>query len=290
MKKKKKVNFSKYFSNTNFYESFKLVSACNSGTEFDKDGNETSNFKTDLAFTKVLKEFDEDIVELRNKYILPINKKYPRIPFSSKRKKMSTIITTHDFPKKYRLLIKGGADIILPCCTHYHEGDTIVEINKLKQEELEKKIKEFTKLTLRTIVIAYKDIPETEINNWDQTETRFDGLENRDFHTIEESKLILIAIVGIKDMLKDKVKEAVIDLKHAQINVIMVTGDNIDTAVAIAKSCNIMESDDKSEAIDGTSFNLRCGGVVCENCFDKDAYMEALKKQKRISQNLNTIL
>ena len=171
-----------------------------------------------------------------------MNKKIPRIPFSSKRKKMSTIITSSEFPQGYRILIKGGSDIILPSCEYYREGEKIIEITLEKRKDFENKINNYAELTLRTVIIAYKELSENDISTWEQTETRTEGSEVRQAYLIEETGFILLAIVGIMDILKPKVEEAVLDLQKAQINLIMVTGDNLTTAVAIAKSCNIMNS------------------------------------------------
>ena len=217
--------------------------------QFDSEGNEKSTFKTDLAFTKILKKFKESVVQIREKYIKAINNKIPRIPFSSKRKKMSTIVTSKEFPQGYRMLVKGGSEIILPSCKYYRDGDRILEITQEKKLEFERKIDRFAELTLRTVIIAYKELNEPEANVWEQTDTVIDGIESREVYRIEEGKFVLIGIIGIMDLLKTGVKEAVADCKLAQINLIMVTGDNINTAVAIAKNCSIME--DKQKAMLG---------------------------------------
>jgi len=81
---------------------------------------------------------------------------------------------------------------------------------------------------LRTIYICYKDIEEKDFNNIDEE--------------IDKNDLILLAVFGIRDIIRKGVREAVLKCKEASINVIMVTGDNIQTAHAIAKECNIIDS------------------------------------------------
>ena len=84
---------------------------------------------------------------------------------------------------------------------------------------------------LRTIVLAYKDIPENaNITNKDQ----FDVFE------IETKDLILAAIFGIYDIVRPEVPKAIEQCIKAGIKVRMVTGDNKDTARAIAKECGII--------------------------------------------------
>ncbi len=109
-----------------------------------------------------------------------------------------------------------------------------------------KKISKDADLTLRTIVIGYKDLDEQDVANWEKTDSIKEGLEVREIHRIEQEGFILIGIMGIMDLLKPGVKEAVADCKSAYINLIMVTGDNINTAVAISKSCNIMGDGQKA--------------------------------------------
>ena len=85
--------------------------------------------------------------------------------------------------------------------------------------------------------------------------------------SIEKSGLTLIAILGIKDILRKEVPDAVADCKRAGIKVRMVTGDNKITARAIAMECRIIEpGDENSLVMEGTEFMSVVGGVVCENC------------------------
>jgi Ca2+-transporting ATPase len=109
-----------YFKSVNYYYShLKIGFACNSQTDFKEDGKETATYKTDLAFTKFLLRFKEPVRELRKKYIREINGRFPRIPFSSKRKKMSTVVQSPDFPTGYRMYIKGASEIIVTACSKY---------------------------------------------------------------------------------------------------------------------------------------------------------------------------
>jgi P-type E1-E2 ATPase len=90
-----------FFKNDKMWHLIKLSFSCNSATEF-VNGTETATFMTDLTFTKFLKKFGEKIVALRENYIKPIDNAIPRIAFSSKRKKMSTTLTSSDFPTRHR--------------------------------------------------------------------------------------------------------------------------------------------------------------------------------------------
>lgn len=84
---------------------------------------------------------------------------------------------------------------------------------------------------------------------------------------IEKTGLVLIAIIGIKDILRETVPLAVADCKRAGIKVRMVTGDNKVTARAIALECKIIEpGDEQSLVLEGADFMNMIGGVVCEKC------------------------
>ena len=80
---------------------------------------------------------------------------------------------------------------------------------------------------LRSLYVCYKDISAEEFKNPEQL--------NEDGKGIDQCDLVFVAVVGIRDSLRNGVKEAVLRCHTASVNVIMVTGDNIITATAIAK-------------------------------------------------------
>lgn len=81
---------------------------------------------------------------------------------------------------------------------------------------------------LRSLYVCYKDIRQEEFENAEK-------FRNPQGGELDQSDLIFIACVGIRDSLRNGVKEAVAKCHSAGVNVIMVTGDNILTASAIAK-------------------------------------------------------
>ena len=91
--------------------------------------------------------------------------------------------------------------------------------------------------------------------------------DNKGVFAIEKSGLTVICIVGIKDILRKEVPEAVAKCKRAGIKVRMVTGDNKLTARAIAMECKIIEpGNEQSLVLEGADFMAAIGGVVCDNC------------------------
>jgi Ca2+ transporting ATPase len=86
---------------------------------------------------------------------------------------------------------------------------------------------------------------------------------------VEKTGFTLIAIVGIKDIIRKEVPEAVAKCQRAGIIVRMVTGDNKTTAMAIAKECNIINANtgiDNDSVMEGPEFYERMGGLYCKNC------------------------
>ena len=137
----------------------------------------------------------------------------------------------HD-DNEFKLYTKGAAEYIKNYCKYYINSETgekkLLDENTLKR--LENKIEKCNNDMLRTIYIAYKDITSEDFENKNEE--------------IDKEDLILLAVFGIRDTIRSGVKEAVIKCKQASVNVIMVTGDNIKTAISIAKASNIIEDDD----------------------------------------------
>lgn len=294
---KENFHFSRFFKNEIKYNLIKLSFCCNTDTTISQDGKESAIFKTDLTFTKFMKRLNEDILELREKYIKPIDGAIPRIPFSSKRKKMSTVLTSpKEFPEGYRLFVKGGSEIVFESCKFYlDDKNSVIPLDEIRKEFFRQKIKSFADEALRTICIAYRNVSKDELKDFKETVIEIDESgEKFESYRIEESALIFIGIAGIRDILKEGVKEAVIKCQNAGITVVMVTGDNLDTASAIAKSCGISKY--PNEAILGEDFMRKIGGVVCENCFPFQQYKDALtdiktnkkkSEKKDVMKNIN---
>ena len=127
--------------------------------------------------------------------------------------------------------------------------------------ELDKIIKSYAENALRTIAFAYKDLEENE--GGPMHEDKKDGSK---IYKIEEGGLTLIAIAGIKDIIREEVPEAVAQCNNAGVRVRMVTGDNLITAIAIAKECGILTPDDDPYepcvCMEGPAFNEFVGSLV----------------------------
>lgn len=156
------------------------------------------------------------------------------IPFDSNRKMMTTI---HKIGNKYRVITKGAPDVLLQKCTKQ-----VLDISKLQnQYNVRVQALEFSKIqsdnrymaqkALRVIAVAYKDL--------DVLPSKIDSL------TIENN-LTFVGLIGMIDPPREGVKEAVKTCKKAGIKTVMITGDHLETAKAIAQDLGILDLKDKA--------------------------------------------
>jgi calcium-translocating P-type ATPase len=156
--------------------------------------------------------------------------------FSSDRKRMSVL----QMPEaglingKAVLFTKGASEVVLDICTHQldHKGEHQT-LTAGKRKRLEELISEMAAQSLRTLAICHRDVSKADLKAASFRGGGYDALEL-------EKGMILDAIVGIKDPLRTDVVGAVEQCQAAGIVVRMVTGDNINTATAIARECSIL--------------------------------------------------
>ncbi|KAK1427763.1 hypothetical protein QVD17_16457 [Tagetes erecta] len=173
--------------------------------------------------------------EIKNMKIIKVE------PFNSVKKKMSVLVAVSN--GKLRAFCKGASEIILNMCDKIiNEDGEIVQMSDKQRKAITDVISGFACEALRTICLAFKDL---------ETASTSDNSENNSTN-IPESNYTIIAVVGIKDPVRPGVKEAVKTCLDAGIMVRMVTGDNINTAKAIAKECGILTAD--GLAIEGPVF------------------------------------
>lgn len=150
-------------------------------------------------------------------------------PFNSVKKKMSVLVETP--VGGLRAYIKGASEIIFGMCDKIvgKDGES-VQISEEQRKHINNVINTFACEALRTLCLAFKDVESLSSSSSSD-------------EAIPEEGYTLIALVGIKDPLRPGVKEAVETCLGAGILVRMVTGDNINTAKAIARECGILTSD-----------------------------------------------
>ena len=133
---------------------------------------------------------------------------------------------------------------------------------------------------MRTICLAYRDIEEEE-GGADHEEDAEDGVNKQ----VELNGLTCLGILGIRDIIRPEVPDAVAICQKAGIKVRMVTGDNKVTALAIAKECSIISRDHEDAVLEGPAFYERVGGLICENCNQGSPCSCAEKDVKEVVKN-----
>ena len=158
---------------------------------------------------------------------------YQVSPFDSKKKRMTTYVKNKQFPTGYRLFTKGGAENAMIYCDRYINKNTgqVQQLNDEVRNFVNNEINEMNKKMMRTLYLCYRDIEEQEYENCNEPDDN--GL------LIDQKELIFIGIFGLQDSLRPGVQNSVDRCHSAGVRVIMVTGDNLITATAIAKDCNI---------------------------------------------------
>lgn len=181
------------------------------------------------------------LVNFANKEGFPkgdLKAQYPRIgeaPFDSMRKMMSTL---HQEGEIVRQFTKGAPDEVLARCTHILTAEGVRPMTDSDRTAIMEQNKAMADRALRVLACAYREytaLPEIVSPE-----------------TVEQS-LVFVGLTGMIDPVRPEVKGAVEKCRKAGIRAIMITGDHIDTAVAIAKELGLIE--DASQAIMGQALN-----------------------------------
>lgn len=148
------------------------------------------------------------------------------IPFDSTRKMMTTI---HKFENKYMVITKGAPDIILGKCKYYNENENLKVIDLNINRKINENNEIMANKALRVIAVAYKII---------------DTIPSKIESNQIEDGLTFVGLIGMIDPPRKGVKEAVAACRRAGIKTVMITGDHILTAKAIAKELGILKMRD----------------------------------------------
>ncbi|HKL93878.1 MAG TPA: calcium-translocating P-type ATPase, PMCA-type [Clostridia bacterium] len=171
---------------------------------------------TETALVAYAQSLNIDVAKLNEEY-----KRVGEIPFDSSRKLMSTINENKDGKLGY---IKGAPDILIQKCTQIMDGDKVRAITAKDVQNITNANKEMALKALRVLAVAIKK-------------------ENLSTKTLE-SDMIFVGLVGMIDPPRPEVAAAVATCKKSGMRAIMITGDHIDTASAIAREIGILKDGD----------------------------------------------
>ncbi|XP_028644470.1 plasma membrane calcium-transporting ATPase 2 isoform X1 [Grammomys surdaster] len=198
--------------------------------------------KTECGLLGFVLDLRQDYEPVRSQ--MPEEKLYKVYTFNSVRKSMSTVIKMPD--ESFRMYSKGASEIVLKKCCKILSGagEPRVFRPRDRDEMVKKVIEPMACDGLRTICVAYRDFPSSPEPDWDN--------ENDILN-----ELTCICVVGIEDPVRPEVPEAIRKCQRAGITVRMVTGDNINTARAIAIKCGIIHPGEDFLCLEGKEFNRR---------------------------------
>ncbi|XP_067287650.1 plasma membrane calcium-transporting ATPase 4 isoform X1 [Pseudorasbora parva] len=195
--------------------------------------------KTECALLGMVMNLKRDYQPIRDE--VPEETLYKVYTFNSSRKSMSTVLKNPN-GQGFRMYSKGASEIVLRKCSHILDASGQQRIFKAKDrdEMVQKVIEPMACDGLRTICVAMRDfINEPDWEN--ESEILND--------------LTCLCVVGIEDPVRHEVPDAIAKCQRAGITVRMVTGDNINTARAIATKCGILQPGEDFLCLEGKDFN-----------------------------------
>ncbi len=166
--------------------------------------------------------------------IKPDMDRIKEIPFTSERKMMTTINKIS--PRKLMVCSKGAPETILKHCNRILIDGKVSLLTASKKNEILKKNQEFAGNALRVLGFAYKKISTS-------TKSGF------------EKDLIFIGLVGMFDSPREGVKNDILTCRKAGIKVVMITGDNENTATAVGREIGLIENHNDLSVITGEELN-----------------------------------
>ena len=170
---------------------------------------------TEVAIVKAAIENKVDKSEYERVY---------EIPFDSNRKLMTVIVKLNN--GKYRIITKGAPEVLLSKCKFYENNNIKNDLLENYYTKIKNTNERMAEKALRVLGVAYEDIDILPTS-----------IENSKI----ENNLIFVGLIGMIDPPRKGVKEAVLSCRNAGIKTVMITGDHITTAKAIAKDLGILK-------------------------------------------------
>ena len=198
---------------------FKIAALCNDAEVKSEDGNMLIiGDPTEGALLLAALDLGIDVRRLREE-----NPRIYEFPFEPERKRMETINKWMD--ERAIVCVKGAPEVILESSSYFMENG---EIKRMSDERRNKILEEnhvMAEKALRVLAVAYKEV------------------EMRSKYSMEEVEddLIFLGLIGIMDPPREEAKHSVEKCRDAGIKVVMITGDNVWTAEAIAREVGIFE-------------------------------------------------
>lgn len=222
---------------------------CNDSVQ--KEGQEIGD-PTEIALVNFSEKHDLPVEKMREKY-----QRLGEIPFDSDRKLMSTV---HKIGDNYKMLTKGAVDVLSGRIDEVKTMDGKRPFTAEDLAELKKVNTEFSQMGLRVLAVCERDVDTVDISVED------------------EKDYILLGLVAMQDPPREESREAVRKCKTAGIRPIMITGDHLVTASAIARKIGIL--DDSGRAVEGREIENLSDEELDEFVSDVSVYARVSPEHK----------
>lgn len=222
---------------------------CNDSVQ--KEGQEIGD-PTEIALVNFSEKHDLPVEKMREKY-----QRLGEIPFDSDRKLMSTV---HKIGGNYKMLTKGAVDVLSGRINEVKTMDGKRPFTAEDLVELKKVNTEFSQMGLRVLAVCERDVDTVDISVED------------------EKDYILLGLVAMQDPPREESAEAVRKCKTAGIRPIMITGDHLVTASAIARKIGIL--DDNGRAVEGREIENLSDEELDEFVSDVSVYARVSPEHK----------
>ena len=222
---------------------------CNDSVQ--KEGQEIGD-PTEIALVNFSEKHDLPVEKMREKY-----QRLGEIPFDSDRKLMSTV---HKIGDNYKMLTKGAVDVLSGRINEVKTMDGKRPFTAEDLAELKKVNTEFSQMGLRVLAVCERDVDTVDISVED------------------EKDYILLGLVAMQDPPREESADAVRKCKTAGIRPIMITGDHLVTASAIARKIGIL--DDNGRAVEGREIENLSDEELDEFVSDVSVYARVSPEHK----------
>ena len=170
--------------------------------------------------------------------------RFPRIaeiPFTSERKRHTTLHLDPDTPDVLRVFVKGAPEVLFEKCDFAWEDGRPAPLDEQRRAELSRRNEALAGQALRTLAVATRTIPAADLGIDAQAATAGKLPPGFELPDSVEDDLVLLGLVGMIDPPRAEARIAVAVAKRAHIRTVMITGDHPATAEAIARELEIFE-------------------------------------------------
>ncbi|PWI48002.1 calcium-translocating P-type ATPase, PMCA-type [Candidatus Heimdallarchaeota archaeon B3_Heim] len=190
------------------------------------------------------------------------------IPFDSDSKRMSVVVK--DSSEIYSVLMKGAPDVLITICTHYLTNGKVKPLEESARVMLEEQEQKIATLGYRMLGMASKQIEK------EQAELHIFSEDNEEI----ESGMIYIGAVAIMDPPRRGTKEAIATCKQAGIRPIMITGDHLKTAMAVASEIGLIEETESNIALEGHQLSKMSDSGLSEKVKEVNVFARVSPEHK----------